>query len=290
MACCIALLGAYRLGPISGCSTCGGGASQYLERDGVKLAYQLSGHGTPPVMLVPGWCDNHTTLAVMAAYFSARHHVVKVDLRGHRQSDKPESDYSIASFADDMAWLCAQLGLHRPIIIEHSLGGAIALELATCYPGVPAAIIALEGIILFPAEVRAGGQLLVEALHTPAWREAMHGYIDAGFMPIDDPELQWKAHEELDRLPQYMHASVAAQSLLWDAAAAARACRVPVLYIEAGSGLSDLDHFKALCPQLVVGKTVYVGHNQRVARPEQATAMIDRFIAVELRSARDAAV
>src|SRR3712207_4122181 len=134
---------------------------QYLARDGVNLAYEIVGSGTPPLVLVHGWCDNHTTLAALAAHFSTRHLVVNLDLRGHGASDKPASAYTIAMFADDLAWLCAHLGLHQPIIVGHSLGGASALELAARYPELPAAIVAVEGTILFPAEVRAFGQALV---------------------------------------------------------------------------------------------------------------------------------
>ncbi|MDQ3584733.1 MAG: alpha/beta hydrolase [Acidobacteriota bacterium] len=255
---------------------------QYLERGGIKLAYEMFGSGAPAVVLIHGWCDDHTMMEEMSAYFGLRHQVLSVDLRGHGQSDKPESDYSVATFADDMAWMCDRLNIRQPLIIGHSLGGAVALDLAACYFDLPAAIVALEGVILLPDAAREAGQSLAAALRTPAWREAMRGFINAGFTPTDDPELRRKAYAELERLPQHMLASVAEQMLVWDAATAAETCRVPALYIEAGSGLSDLDQFKALCPQLMVGKTFGVGHHQMVATPEQINAMIDRFIAVEL--------
>jgi pimeloyl-ACP methyl ester carboxylesterase len=38
------------------------------------------------------------------------------ELRGHGDSDKPEEGYSIEGLAEDIAWLCAQLGLEKPII------------------------------------------------------------------------------------------------------------------------------------------------------------------------------
>ncbi|MDQ3687686.1 MAG: alpha/beta hydrolase [Acidobacteriota bacterium] len=255
---------------------------RFLERDGVSLAYEISGRGTSPILLVHGWCDNHSHLAAMASYFSERYRVVNVDLRGHGQSDKPDSPYTIATFADDLAWMCAQLDIQKPIVIGHSLGGAIALEMAARHPDVPAAIIALEGTILFRSEVRESVGPFVAALRSPAWREAMHAFVEMGFTPTDDPDLRRRAHEEIKRLPQHVAASVAEQSLLWDAATAAHKCRVPVLYVDAGGALSDLDQFKALCPQLAVGKIIHVGHNQMVATPGQVNTMIDRFLAVEL--------
>lgn len=252
---------------------------QFLNRGGVKLAYESYGSGAPLVVLIHGWCDSHTTLAALAEHFAARHHVIAVDLRGHGESDKPDTPYTIATFADDLAWMCAQLGLSRPIVVGHSLGGAVALELAARHPDLPAALVALEGVILYPPDMRAFGEALADMLRGDLWREAIGDYVDSGFLATDDPELRRMAHAELARLPQHMLASVAEQALRWDAAAAARACRVPALYVDAGSGLSDLEQFKALCPQLVIGKTVGVGHSQMVATPRQAAAMIDRFIA-----------
>ncbi|MCU0494356.1 MAG: alpha/beta hydrolase [Chloroflexaceae bacterium] len=261
----------------------------YLSHNGVKLSYTVAGRGAPPLLLVHGWCDNHTRLAAMAAHFRRQHQVVSVDVRGHGASDKPQADYAIATFAEDLAWMCRQLDIEKPIVIGHSLGGSIALELSARHPDLLAAVVAVEGLICTPEPIRAGGQELLEALRSPAWREAMHGFVDGGFLPTDDPELRRKAHAELEQLPQYLHISVAEQMLAWDAAQAARGCKVPLLYIEGGSGLSDLEQLQTLCPQLVVGKTVGVGHNQMVATPQQVNAMIERFIVVALHNPRSSA-
>lgn len=256
---------------------------QFLVHNGIKLAYNTRGAGAPPIVLVHGWGDSHATLSTLTEHFAVGHQVVAVDLRGHGASDKPEGAYTIATFADDLTWLCMQLALKQPVIVGHSLGGAIALELAARYPDLPAAVVALEGTILFPAEVREGSKSLVDALHTPEWRMAMHAFVDMNFTPTDDEALRQQTHAEIEHVPQHVHVSIAEEALQWDAAEAARNCRVPVLYIEGGSGLSDLDQFKRLYPQLVVGRTVGLGHYQMVATPAQATAMIDRFLAISLR-------
>src|SRR5687767_11923746 len=36
---------------------------QYLDRDGVRLAYEERGSGSPPMLLVHGWCCDHTYFA-----------------------------------------------------------------------------------------------------------------------------------------------------------------------------------------------------------------------------------
>jgi hypothetical protein len=51
------------------------------------------------------------------------------------------------------------------------------------------------------------------------------------------------------------------------------------LYIEDSGGCySDLPLFSSLCPQLVIGKTVGLGHFATLEVPELVNSMIDDFI------------
>jgi pimeloyl-ACP methyl ester carboxylesterase len=100
-----------------------------LTRDGVALFFEQAGRGGPPVVLVHGWGCNHTFMAPQFVHFRSTHRIVAVDLRGHVQSDRPQQAYSIAAFADDLAWICRELTLEHPVLIGHSMGGAIAMEL-----------------------------------------------------------------------------------------------------------------------------------------------------------------
>ena len=67
----------------------------------------------------------------------------------------------------------------------------------------------------------------------------------------------------------------------WDEVARERvsACKLPILYIEDSGGCySDLPLFSSLCPQLVIGKTVGLGHFATLEVPELVNSMIDDFI------------
>lgn len=55
-------------------------------------------------------------------------HVVAPDLRGHGHSARADS-YKIDDYAGDMEQLIQRLGLKNPIVVGHSLGGAIAMRL-----------------------------------------------------------------------------------------------------------------------------------------------------------------
>src|SRR3990170_4498714 len=96
-------------------------------RDGVNLRYLDTGSGDRPLVFIHGWCCDHTYWRDQTTEFARRHRVIAVDLRGHGQSDKPDQDYTIGGFADDVAWLIRRLDLDRPVLVGHSMGGVIAL-------------------------------------------------------------------------------------------------------------------------------------------------------------------
>ena len=105
----------------------------FVMIDDVNLHFEEAGAG-PPMLFLHGWARNLTHLEPQAKHFASTHRVVSVDLRGHGQSDKPAVGYTIASFADDVADLCRELAVDHPVVVGHSMGGAVALELAARYP------------------------------------------------------------------------------------------------------------------------------------------------------------
>lgn len=249
-------------------------------RDGVSLAFEESGDGAPPVVLVHGWTCDHTDLAPQFAHFRGRHRTVAVDLRGHGRSDKPQQAYSMALFAEDIAWLCAQLGLSRPVVVGHSLGGTVALELAARHPELPGAVVALDAPILVPAATGEMLAPLAEAFYSPEYAAAVQQFLRMTLGPIDDPARAEQILARAAATPRHVITGVWDALLQWDAAAAAAACTVPVLYIDAGSPNWDAGRFKELTPQLVTGATVGSGHWHELEVPDQVNAMIDRFLAL----------
>jgi pimeloyl-ACP methyl ester carboxylesterase len=134
---------------------------QMIKKEGVTLAYQDMSRGSPPMLFVHGWGCDHTAFAPQAEFFSRSRRVISVDLRGHGQSDAPDQDYTMAAFADDLAWLCTELALTKPMVVGHSMGGNVALELAARYPEIPASIVLIDSAILPP-------QSMLNALHRPS--------------------------------------------------------------------------------------------------------------------------
>ena len=90
---------------------------------------ELSGPpGAPCVVLLHGWTVN-ADLNWFTAYrrLSERFRVLAVDLRGHGRGIRSRRRFRLADCADDVAALCAVLGIESCIPVGYSMGGAVAM-------------------------------------------------------------------------------------------------------------------------------------------------------------------
>ena len=256
---------------------------QFLNRDGVRLAFEERGAGSPPMLLVHGWCCDHTYFAPQADYFSKGQRVISVDLRGHGESDKPAQDYTMAGFADDLAFLCEQLGAARPVVVGHSMGGVIAFEMAARHPDLLGAVVAVDSPLVPPAALAAQIPGFVDGLRSPAFQDVARGFVgNMLFLPTDDPERKARIVEHMASAPQHVMASAMECIFGCDTAASAAGCTVPALLINAAAPLADVARLRELCPRVVIGQTVGAGHFNQLEVPDQVNAMIERFMQVSL--------
>lgn len=254
---------------------------EFLSRDDVRLAYQEQGAGNPSMMFVHGWCCDHTYFAPQAEHFAADHRVVSVDLRGHGASDKPDQEYTMAGFADDLAWLCAQLDIERPVVVGHSMGGVIAFEMAARHPERVGAIVAVDAPVVPPQALREQITGLVEGLKSAEYEHVARGFVsEVLFLPTDDAERKAQIVDRMADAPQHVMASAMECIFSCDTGASVGGCSAPALLINAAAPLPELDQLRELCPHVVIGQTVGAGHFNQLEVPEQVNAMIERFMQV----------
>src|SRR5262249_6825267 len=187
--------------------------------------------------------------------------------------------YTIEGFADDLAWLCRELGLVKPALVGHSMGGAIVLATAARHPELPRAVALCDPAVLLPAFMTGSIGPFLAALRTPAYREAARAFIEQRlFGPHDDKPRAAQITEGMLATPQHVMHSAFENLIGFDGDAAARACKVPVLLIDAEVPLPDRARFREACPQLVCAQTAGAGHFHQLEVPDQVNAMLERFL------------
>jgi pimeloyl-ACP methyl ester carboxylesterase len=250
-----------------------------LIRDGVRLGYEESGAGGLPFLLVHGILCDRRYLAPQLAHFAERRRTVAVDLRGHGESGTPEQDYTIGGYADDLAWMSTQLGLQRPLVVGHSLGGIVALALAAARPDLVGGIVTLDSVLVPPSERPEAMAQFFARLRSEDYLPAIDEYFTRLAGPTVEPRLLEWILGGIARVPLHVAISAWENAVFgFDTAAAAADCRAPFLYIDAGSPNADLDRLGVLCPHLTLGRTVGAGHFHQLEVPDQVNSMIDRFM------------
>lgn len=92
------------------------------------LHYREQGAGRP-VIFLHGFCDHHALWDEFVGPLAAHYRVLTPDLPGFGKSEILDRPFSIDDVADAIAAWFRKLGLERPVIVGHSLGGYVGLSL-----------------------------------------------------------------------------------------------------------------------------------------------------------------
>jgi len=112
-------------------------ADGYVERDGVRIFYEVYGEGRPTILLMPTWSIIHSRFWKMQVPYLARHfRVVVFDGRGNGRSDRPPHPeaYVEAEYADDALAVLDATGTEHAVVVSLSRGAERSLLLAAEHP------------------------------------------------------------------------------------------------------------------------------------------------------------
>jgi len=101
-----------------------------VEANGMSIYYETRGQGDRVLYIGGTGADLRVKPNVLDSPVAKSFETVAYDQRGLGQTDKPESDYSMADYADDAAALMDTLGWQKAHVIGVSFGGMVALNLA----------------------------------------------------------------------------------------------------------------------------------------------------------------
>jgi pimeloyl-ACP methyl ester carboxylesterase len=144
-------------------------AGPYVDADTTRLAYRRWGTYGSPVVLLGGFIEPSWVWHEVGALLGRTHRVYALDLPpfGYSQRRGP---YTLAHWTDLVEGFDRRLGIHRPVLVGHSLGAAVAVSVATQSPQSVAGIVLLDGDAL-PG---GGGGALLTHLLVPPWFTSLY--------------------------------------------------------------------------------------------------------------------
>jgi pimeloyl-ACP methyl ester carboxylesterase len=169
-----------------------------IDVNGIHLAYERRGKGTPMVLL-HGFPLDHHVWDDIAPLLEDQFDLILPDLRGFGRSTTVDSLYGMEEFASDVAGLLDTLGIPKAAIVGHSMGGYIALAFARLYPE------RVSGLGLVASQAAADAPERREGRYKSAAEVADKGIasvvemMTTKFTP--DPRLQEYARQSMERQP-----------------------------------------------------------------------------------------
>lgn len=116
----------------------------------VNLEYVETGTNTGnPVIFLHGISDSWHSFESTLKLLPSSVHAFAISLRGHGNSSKLHSSYTIKDFANDVANFIEKKRLGKVIIAGHSMGGLVAQQFALDHPSLTKAVVVISSDACF---------------------------------------------------------------------------------------------------------------------------------------------
>jgi pimeloyl-ACP methyl ester carboxylesterase len=130
-------------------------SGKFIEIDGERIHYVDLGGTAPPLVMIHGLGGNlmHFTYA-LADRLTNDFRVIMVDRPGCGYSERPDgAPADLTAQAATLAKFMREFGLRRPLVVGHSLGGALSLAIALDHPDCAGALALIAPLTHVPEKV-----------------------------------------------------------------------------------------------------------------------------------------
>jgi pimeloyl-ACP methyl ester carboxylesterase len=210
--------------------------------DGASIAasHQLSGR-RDVLVFIHGLACSKIFWRGQLEHFCATHDLIVLDLAGHGESTAGKRDWTIENFARDVTAVLEHFNIVKAVLIGHSMGGAVALEVASAAPSTVHRVIGVDTFTyqeIYPRADEPRITAMTEALQGN-FGNALRTALDAYFLTDGDPQVKsWVLKEMLKTSAEVGIYSMAAL-LRWDLDAALMRMREAPMCINSAELLDD---------------------------------------------------
>ena len=249
----------------------------------IEMHYEETGQGTP-LLLIHGLGSSARDWERQVPYFSKNYRVITFDVRGHGQTDKPAGPYGIRLFAEDTAEFMKILNIESAHVVGISMGGMIALQLATIIPErIRSLVVVNTGAELIVRSFREFLMVLQRKLIVRLLGMRKMGEVLSGRL-FPDPE-----HEELRKIfvdrwaendPRAYRDSM--QGLLgWSVTEQLSSIQCPTLIVSADHDYTPVAIKEAIVAKMPNAKLAVIPNSRHavpVERPEEFNQIVGEFL------------
>ena len=228
-------------------------------------------------MFIHGWsCDRSDFSAQLS--LAERCRVVRVEFAGHGESGTGRSDWTIASFGEDVAAVVRSLGLQRVVLVGHSMGGDVALAAARL---VRSAVAGIVWVDVYDQLGRGRSPSEVDERMAPfraAFTPTVETFVRGMFAPSTDPALVSRIVTRMaSASPEIALPCMRAAWNAWSSVPKALGeLGVPVVTIAPADGPCDEDNLRSYGVDLV--RMDGVRHFPHLERPEEFNRVLSAIV------------
>ena len=102
----------------------------YININGLNINYEVAGEGKD-VVLLHGWGASIGSYQPVFNYLKGYFKTYVIDFPGFGKSDPPPEAWGISEYADVVLQFLSSLGIKKPILMGHSFGGRVIINLAS---------------------------------------------------------------------------------------------------------------------------------------------------------------
>ncbi|MCM3902804.1 MAG: alpha/beta fold hydrolase [Pyrinomonadaceae bacterium] len=252
-------------------------------KTGVRLHFAEQGDPRgQPIIMLHGYTDSWFSYSRILPLMNTKYRVYVLDQRGHGDSDRPKTGYSIPTFAEDVLAFMDAKGLKQATIVGHSMGSFIAQHIAVQAPERVSRLVLVGSATTIRNDVVLELQRVVNGFTDPIPLKVVREFqAGTAFQPLPE-EFMTRVVSESLKAPARVWRGVMTGMLAPDAKVELNKIRAPTLILwgdeETIFPRAEQEALRSLIPNAALIVYSKTGHALHWERPEQFTGDLEKFL------------